>query len=200
MEVAVFAAGLFIFLAHLLDYFFERTRVPDILLLMLLGVIVGPIAGLMQPSDFGFVGEFLSVVTLVVILCASGLGLKFDVLLKAAPRATPKAFPKAAPASAKEPWTSFKRRLDWKRYGGNGGPQVAGVKQFLIKAGKPFTNSRKTSSSWKDQLLKGRLRGKFIYDVDRNFFNATGIRPGGGSPMPVATEEALAMVYETYFI
>jgi potassium/hydrogen antiporter len=89
MEVAVFAAGLFIFLAHLLDYFFERTRVPDILLLMLLGVLVGPVAGLMQPSDFGFVGEFLSVVTLVVILCASGLGLKFQVLLKAAPRATP---------------------------------------------------------------------------------------------------------------
>ena len=89
MEVAVFGAGLFIFLAHLLDYFFERTRVPDILLLMLLGVLVGPIFGWMSPEDFGAVGEFLAVVTLVVILCASGLSLKFQVLLKAAKRATP---------------------------------------------------------------------------------------------------------------
>ena len=89
MEVAVFGAGLFIFLAHLLDYFFERTRVPDILLLMLLGVLVGPIFGWMSPADFGAVGEFLAVVTLVVILCASGLSLKFQVLLKAAKRATP---------------------------------------------------------------------------------------------------------------
>lgn len=89
MEIAIFGAGLFVFLAHLLDYFFERTRVPDILLLMLLGVLAGPIFEWVSPSDFGSVGQFLSVVTLVVILCASGLGLKFQVLLRAARRAVP---------------------------------------------------------------------------------------------------------------
>ena len=68
----------------------------------------------------------------------------------------------------------------------------------MMKAGKPSTNSRKTVASWEKNLVKGRLRGQWIYDVDRNFFEVGGTKPGGGSQMPAATEEALEMVYETY--
>ena len=90
MELTVLFAGLFVFLAHLLEVVFEKTRIPDILLLMLLGVLVGPILGFVQPEeDFGQVGEVLSVVTLLVILFESGLSLPVKTLLKAAGRAIP---------------------------------------------------------------------------------------------------------------
>ena len=90
MDLVIFAAGLFVFVAHLLELLFQKTRIPDILLLMLLGVILGPgLFDVVQPEKFGKVGEFLSATTLVVLLCASGLSLKIDVLLHAAKRATP---------------------------------------------------------------------------------------------------------------
>ena len=90
MELTVLLAGLFVFLAHLLEVVFEKTRIPDILLLMLLGVIVGPVLGLVSVQEhFGKVGEFLSVVTLLVILFESGLTLPLKTLMKAAGRAIP---------------------------------------------------------------------------------------------------------------
>jgi cell volume regulation protein A len=89
MEVAILAAGLFVFLAHLLDMSFTKTRVPDILVLMIIGVLAGPVLGWVKPEDLGGVGRFLSVVTLIVILCASGLELRFGVLMRAARRAVP---------------------------------------------------------------------------------------------------------------
>ena len=108
----------------------------------------------------------------------------------------PKAFAKARPAPSKPSWASFKKLLNWKKYRGQ---QVAGVKQFLIKAGKSSSNSRKTIKSWeKDAKFKGRLRGQWYYDVDRRLFECGGVRPGGGSLMPAATEQALETVYETY--
>ena len=36
MEVVILGAGLFVFLAHIFELIFERTRIPDILLLMVL--------------------------------------------------------------------------------------------------------------------------------------------------------------------
>jgi cell volume regulation protein A len=89
VEIAILAAGLFIFVAHLLDYIFQKTRIPDILLLMLIGVFMGPVFEVVDPTALGEVGNFLSIVTLVVLLCASGLSLKFQVLVRAARRATP---------------------------------------------------------------------------------------------------------------
>ena len=67
-----------------------------------------------------------------------------------------------------------------------------------MKASKHATNSRKTIRSWERYVVNGRLRGQWIYDVDRNFFEVGGPKPGGGSQMLAATEEALEMVYETY--
>jgi len=82
MELTVLLAGLFVFLAHILEVVFEKTRIPDILLLMLLGVIVGPVLGLVSVQEhFGKVGEFLSVVTLLVILFESGLTLPLKTLM-----------------------------------------------------------------------------------------------------------------------
>ena len=108
MEVAILAAGLFVFLAHLLDLVFRRTKVPDILIWILLGVISGQI--LTEPEDPGTmqsaldillgVGGFVAVVTLVVLLFEGGLGLKLQDVRQAAARATPFALVSMAGAIA----------------------------------------------------------------------------------------------------
>ena len=111
-----------------------------------------------------------------------GFGLAPQPKPKAASRALPKAAaaptalpPKAAPAPSKERWSSFKRKLTWKPIRRNG-PNVAAVKQFLLKSGKPASNSRKALKKWETSLLPGSLQTRYTYDVDRNFFERGGPR------------------------
>ena len=89
MATAILGAGLFVFTAHLLEAVFEKTRIPDILLLMVLGLMAGPVLGLLESEDFGKVGSFLSVLTLLVILFESGLSLRVKALVESAGRAAP---------------------------------------------------------------------------------------------------------------
>ena len=72
--------GLLVFLAHLFVALFERTRVPDVLYLILIGVIVGPVLGIVSPEDFGKVGGVFTTVALVVILFEAGLELSVESL------------------------------------------------------------------------------------------------------------------------
>ncbi|MDP6934247.1 MAG: cation:proton antiporter, partial [Myxococcota bacterium] len=100
MHTAVLAVGLFVFVAHLLDVLFERTRIPDILMLMILGLVAGPVLGIVDTADLGVVGEFLSVVTLLVILFESGLGLQLNTLFQSTRLAAPFALVSMAAAIA----------------------------------------------------------------------------------------------------
>lgn len=86
MDIVILAAGIFVFLAYLLDSIFKRVRIPDILLWMLIGVVA---ANFIKPEDFGEVGKFMGTMTLVVILFESGLSLPISELLTAAKKAVP---------------------------------------------------------------------------------------------------------------
>ena len=105
------------------------------------------------------------------------------------------AMAKAVARPQKQAWSEFKRRLKWRR---RGEKHIAGVKQFLKEAGKPHTNTGRVVLQWKRSSLRNRLRGQHFFDVDRNFFQNGGSRPGGGTPMPAASEEVLSLVYDTY--
>ena len=83
IAVAVTAIGTIIFLAHLFAAFFEQSRVPDVLPLVLIGLIIGPITGLTTIQHFGEVGPVFSNLTLVIILFESGLNMKLTSLRKA---------------------------------------------------------------------------------------------------------------------
>ncbi len=74
--------GLLIFAAHLFSEIFSRKRVPDVLLLMIIGLVIGPIFHWVKPSSFGAVGSIFSAITLVVILFESGTQLGFESLVK----------------------------------------------------------------------------------------------------------------------
>ena len=72
--------GVLIFLAHLFTGVFSRTRVPDVILLIVIGVCVGPVLGLTSPPLFGSVGPVFVTVTLIIILFESGTALRLSTL------------------------------------------------------------------------------------------------------------------------
>ena len=72
--------GLLVFLSHLFVALFERTRVPDVLYLTLIGVVIGPVLHIVSPLDFGKVGHVFTTIALVVILFEGGLELSFEQL------------------------------------------------------------------------------------------------------------------------
>jgi cell volume regulation protein A len=81
-EIIAFV-GILVFLAHLFTGIFSRTRIPDVILLMIIGIGVGPVLGLTSPDLFGAVGPVFTTVTLIIILFESGLALKLNMLRSA---------------------------------------------------------------------------------------------------------------------
>ena len=65
--------GILVFLAHLFTGIFSRTRIPDVILLIIIGICVGPILGLASPPQFGAVGPVFTTITLIIILFESGI-------------------------------------------------------------------------------------------------------------------------------
>lgn len=82
MTSIIFTIGVVYFVAHVFTQVFARTRIPDVLLLMLLGILAGPVTGLLGPEHFGRVGEVASTLALVVILFESGTSLGLEVLAR----------------------------------------------------------------------------------------------------------------------
>jgi potassium/hydrogen antiporter len=75
--------GLIIFVSHLFTGIFEKKRIPDVLLLMMIGLLMGPLLGLITPNDFGIAGSMFTTITLVIILFEGGLTLRFETLKNA---------------------------------------------------------------------------------------------------------------------
>ena len=75
--------GIMVFLAHLFTGIFSRTRIPDVLLLIIIGICVGPLLGLATPELFGAVGPVFTTITLIIILFESGLALRLSMLREA---------------------------------------------------------------------------------------------------------------------
>ena len=70
--------GILVFLAHLFTGIFSRTRIPDVLLLIIIGICFGPLLNLTSPDQFGIVGPIFTTITLIIILFESGLTLKLS--------------------------------------------------------------------------------------------------------------------------
>lgn len=72
--------GLLIFCAHLFNAWFSRRRIPDVLLLMGIGILVGPVTGWITPEQLSDVGPVLSSLTLLFILFDSGIDMRLDLV------------------------------------------------------------------------------------------------------------------------
>ncbi len=75
MAQTILAIGALYFLAHLLATTFDKTRLPDVLVLMVIGMVGGPVLGWITPASFGSAGVVLTTVALAVILFESGTTL-----------------------------------------------------------------------------------------------------------------------------
>jgi len=82
MSTTILVIGLLVFFAHFLSLQFSRTNIPDVLVLMLLGIVIGPLFGIVSPADFGKIGSLIATIALVVILFESGTSLDLNVLGK----------------------------------------------------------------------------------------------------------------------
>ncbi len=80
IALAVLVVGLMVFLAHALEDLFARTRIPDVLFLLGLGLLLGPVFKVVGPQHLGAVGPVFTTLTLVIILFEGGLGLDLDRL------------------------------------------------------------------------------------------------------------------------
>jgi len=78
----ILGIGVILFLSFFFAALFERTRIPDVLLLTLVGMVLGPLTHWVQPQDWGKVGGVLGTFTLVVILGESGTALRLSMILK----------------------------------------------------------------------------------------------------------------------
>lgn len=77
-SIIIIIIGLFIFWGHYLNGIFERRSIPDVLGLMLIGMLLGPIFHLVDPTSFGQFGPLFSNLVLIFILFESGTDLKIS--------------------------------------------------------------------------------------------------------------------------
>jgi len=82
MSTTILIIGLMLFFAHFLSVQFRVTNIPDVLILMLVGILIGPLLGIVTPADFGKMGSLIATIALVLILFEGGTTLNLDVLGK----------------------------------------------------------------------------------------------------------------------
>ncbi|MBI5176397.1 MAG: cation:proton antiporter [Candidatus Obscuribacter sp.] len=80
--IPLIAVGSIVFLAHLFAVIFEKTRIPDVLPLVLLGLLLGPVTNFVHTESFGDVGHVFTTVALVIILFECGLDIDFQLLAR----------------------------------------------------------------------------------------------------------------------
>lgn len=73
--------GITIFLSHYFATLFARTKIPDVLWLFIIGLLLGPIGGIVHTSNFGAVGPVFTTITLVFILFESGIDQRLEPLI-----------------------------------------------------------------------------------------------------------------------
>ncbi len=72
--------GLLIFCAHLFNAWFSRKRIPDVLLLMVVGIVAGPVSGWVTPEQLEGTGSVFASLTLLFILFDSGIDMRLDTI------------------------------------------------------------------------------------------------------------------------
>jgi cell volume regulation protein A len=81
-HVILLAAGVVIFLGVAGEAFFKKTGIPDIAFLMILGVIIGPVFGLIQPEAVFKVVPYFAALALIIIMFDGGLNLDIKHVVK----------------------------------------------------------------------------------------------------------------------
>lgn len=80
--VLLLAAGVTIFLGVAGESFFKKTGVPDVAFLLMLGVIFGPVLGVIQPEVVVEIVPYFAAIALIIIMFDGGLNLNLKQLAR----------------------------------------------------------------------------------------------------------------------
>ena len=83
-HVILLAAGVVIFLGVAGEAFFKKTGVPDVAFLMVLGVVIGPIFGIIGPDAVIQVVPYFAALALIIIMFDGGLNLDIKHVVRTA--------------------------------------------------------------------------------------------------------------------
>ena len=76
----ILTLGLLVFAAHWFAEIFSKKRIPDVLMLMLIGIIIGPVFKFVDAEKLSSMGNVFGQLTLVILLFESGTELSFKTL------------------------------------------------------------------------------------------------------------------------
>lgn len=85
--IALAVMGVIILLGFIGALIFERTKVPDVLLLLLIGLMLGPVfthylgVEIFSSGMLGFIAPYLGALALIIILFDGGLDLNYDKVM-----------------------------------------------------------------------------------------------------------------------
>ena len=82
LSFVFFLAGAIILIGFFGSLSFERTKISDILLLLGIGVLLGPVFGMVNPESLAHFAEYFGSFALMIILFEGGMDMDIDKLLK----------------------------------------------------------------------------------------------------------------------
>jgi cell volume regulation protein A len=92
VSIALVIAAIIILIGFLANYLFNKTGIPDMLILIFLGALCGPILGVFDIDAIQNFAPYISALALAYILFDGGMGLNIRQVLKNSPRALLLAF------------------------------------------------------------------------------------------------------------
>ncbi|MBP5364731.1 MAG: cation:proton antiporter [Bacteroidales bacterium] len=87
MTSVIIAFGLLYFVGHVLTHLFDRVKIPDVLILITFGIIMGPVLNIVNPDDIGPTGRLFTAIALIIILFEGGTDIEVSNLLRSAKQA-----------------------------------------------------------------------------------------------------------------
>ena len=86
-EITFILAGIIIVLGFIGNFLFDKLSIPDNLLLITFGIILGPVLKIIEPSGFSNIAPIFSSVALLIILFDGGMNLNLYKVLDESPKA-----------------------------------------------------------------------------------------------------------------
>ncbi|MBU4246043.1 MAG: cation:proton antiporter [Nanoarchaeota archaeon] len=88
VPTSFFLIGGIIFIGFLGSLFFQKTKIPDVLMLMILGMLIGPVFHVVEPASFSGITPYFAALALIILLFEGGLGLNLFKVLNEISKAT----------------------------------------------------------------------------------------------------------------
>jgi len=78
--------GILLVIGFLADFLFKKTNFPDIIILLALGFLIGPVLKWVDPAQIAPFSQLIASLALVVIIFSAGVEFEFSRVLSSAPR------------------------------------------------------------------------------------------------------------------